>query len=260
MFDSVPIEGEHSKMRALTNASGGLCFLVESMEHGIGLFEREAVLSLRHRAVGPPLPAAKGRPVAELVAARPYCKQPPFLVPPRAELILAGRPTSPPSLSAASIRALQTELQQLLAEPEPGFQLLAEDLSFWMVVYTGAPGSPYEGRSFLLYLDLEAHPAAPEVRFLTPVYHLNVNADGRVCLDQLSAWKPESGSIRPLLREIGALMIAPNASSPLDSSKANLFLSNKAAYLATAREHALRDGKKDPKEFAANQSSSCSIN
>jgi hypothetical protein len=57
-------------MRALSNASGGLCFLVKSFEEGISLFEREAVLSLRHR-LPHALPESKGKTVESLVEAVP---------------------------------------------------------------------------------------------------------------------------------------------------------------------------------------------
>ncbi len=57
-------------MRALSNASGGLCFMVKSFEEGISLFEREAVLSLRHR-VPHTAPPSNGRAAEALVEVLP---------------------------------------------------------------------------------------------------------------------------------------------------------------------------------------------
>jgi ubiquitin-protein ligase len=82
--------------------------------------------------------------------------------------------------------------------------------------------SKSSGRSFLLYLDLAGYPArAPEVRFVTPVFHLNVNSDGRICLDCLSTWS-EKTTVREILQEIAQLMRTPNPNSPLDSVKGSL--------------------------------------
>jgi ubiquitin-protein ligase len=236
-------------MRALSNASGGLCFLVKSFEEGLTLFESEAVLSLRHR-VPHKTPAIGGRKVEQLVEDVPYCQKPPFLLPPLLDAALARRKAAVPrSLASETVKRLSYELQQLLLEPEPCFEVASEDLSFWTVFFTGAAGTPYEQRCFLLFIDFELFPAlAPEVRFVSPVYHCNVNNDGRSCLDVLSTWNPES-SVRAILKEIAKLMACPNSHAAIDSVKGSLFQENRALYLSNAREWAAKHGKATSKDF-----------
>lgn len=45
------------------------------------------------------------------------------------------------------------------------------------------PETPYEGCAFLLYLEMpENFPAfPPQGRFVTPVFHPNINRHGRIC-------------------------------------------------------------------------------
>ena len=70
----------------------------------------------------------------------------------------------------------------------------AEDnLRHFRVMLEGPRDSPYEGGRFKLELFLpEEYPMAPpKVRFLTKIYHPNVDKLGRICLDILKdKWSP----------------------------------------------------------------------
>ncbi|MEQ2165095.1 ubiquitin-conjugating enzyme E2 N, partial [Goodea atripinnis] len=81
------------------------------------------------------------------------------------------------------------ETQRLLAEPVPGIKAEPDEgnARYFHVVIAGPQDSPFEGGTFKLELFLpEEYPmAAPKVRFMTKIYHPNVDKLGRICLDIL---------------------------------------------------------------------------
>jgi ubiquitin-conjugating enzyme E2 A len=67
---------------------------------------------------------------------------------------------------------------------------------------------------------------APEVKFITQIFHPNVYADGRICLDILSnQWSPIYG-IEAILTSIRSLLCDPNPDSPANGEAAKLCQSN----------------------------------
>lgn len=82
---------------------------------------------------------------------------------------------------------------------------------------TGPSGSPYEEGKFKLelYLPDDYPMTAPKVRFLTKIYHPNIDRLGRICLDVLkNNWSPAL-QIRTILLSIQALLSSPNPDDPL---------------------------------------------
>lgn len=63
--------------------------------------------------------------------------------------------------------------------------------------------------------------APPKVRFLTKIYHPNIDRLGRICLDILKdKWSPAL-QIRTVLLSIQALLSAPNPDDPLANDVAD---------------------------------------
>jgi len=114
----------------------------------------------------------------------------------------------------------------------------ADNLRYFNVAIMGPSSSPYEGGVFRLELFLpEDYPmAAPKVRFLTKIYHPNVDKLGRICLDILAdKWSPAL-QIRTVLLSIQALLSAPNPDDGLDMTVTKAWKDNEPAALAMAKQ------------------------
>lgn len=127
-----------------------------------------------------------------------------------------------------------------MSEPAPGIsaQPQEDNLRHFSVMIRGPQDSPFEGGVFELELFLpEEYPMAPpKVRFLTKIYHPNIDTLGRICLDILKdKWSPAL-QIRTVLLSIQALLSAPNPDDPLSEKIAKAWRDNEVEALKTAKE------------------------
>jgi ubiquitin-conjugating enzyme E2 N len=145
-------------------------------------------------------------------------------------------------------RRIIKETQRLLTEPAPGISASPseDNLRYFNVMILGPTSSPYEGGVFKLELFLpEDYPMAPpKVRFLTKIYHPNIDKLGRICLDILKdKWSPAL-QIRTVLLSIQALLSAPNPDDPLADEVAQDWKADEAKAMETARlwtrQHAMQ--------------------
>ncbi|KAG8451102.1 hypothetical protein GDO86_003390 [Hymenochirus boettgeri] len=118
---------------------------------------------------------------------------------------------------------LNRELQLLNKEPPPGVTCWQQEGSMddLRAQVVGGLGTPYEGGIFNLEIIIpERYPfEPPKIRFLTPIYHPNIDSAGRICLDILKlppkgAWRPAL-NISTVLTSIQLLMSEPNPDDPL---------------------------------------------
>ncbi|OQV05815.1 hypothetical protein CLAIMM_10484 isoform 2 [Cladophialophora immunda] len=83
------------------------------------------------------------------------------------------------------------ETERLMAEPVPGISAVPheDNLRYFDVSIHGPSQSPYEGGVFKLELFLpDDYPMTPpKIRFLTKIYHPNIDKLGRICLDVLKS-------------------------------------------------------------------------
>uniref|UniRef100_A0A8C0N389 UBC core domain-containing protein n=2 Tax=Canis lupus familiaris TaxID=9615 RepID=A0A8C0N389_CANLF len=99
------------------------------------------------------------------------------------------------------------------------------------------PPPPFEGGTFKLelFLSKEYPMVAPKVRFMTEIYHPNVDKLGRLCLDILKdKWSPAL-QICTVLLSIQALLSAPNPDDLLANDVAEQQQTNEAQAIETAR-------------------------
>jgi len=113
-----------------------------------------------------------------------------------------------------------------------------KDLFRWIATIYGPENSPYSGGVFQLEIEFpNDYPfKPPKVKFLTKVYHCNVNDKGGICLDILKDnWSPAL-TISKVLLSICSLFTDPNPDDPLVPEIAKQYKSNRAAHDKTARE------------------------
>ncbi|XP_017044004.1 ubiquitin-conjugating enzyme E2 N [Drosophila ficusphila] len=141
-------------------------------------------------------------------------------------------------------RRIIKETQRLLDDPVPGIDATPDEHNarYFRVVVAGPQDSPFEGGIFKLELFLpEDYPMkAPKVRFLTKIYHPNIDNLGRICLDVLKdKWSPAL-QIRTVLLSIQALLSAPNPDDPLANDVAEIWKDNEAQAIRNARKWTLK--------------------
>ena len=117
------------------------------------------------------------------------------------------------------------------------------DYSEWKVSLLGPTDTSYKNGLFFLSIKFpNDYPnKAPEVCFLTPIYHVNVNPKapknlgdgveslGHVYISTLNWWKPEI-RMREVLTNIFALFYLANPESPYGLDRADEFRENRAVY------------------------------
>ncbi|KAF6212397.1 hypothetical protein GE061_012919 [Apolygus lucorum] len=136
-------------------------------------------------------------------------------------------------------RRILRETQDLLKEPVPGIVVKPDlsNLRYFQIEMSGPPDTPYDGGTFELELFLpKDYPMAPpRVRFLTKIYHPNIDHLGRICLDVLKErWTPAL-QIRTALLSIQSLLASPNPDSALNDEVAEQWRKNELTALDIAK-------------------------
>ena len=112
------------------------------------------------------------------------------------------------------------------------------NIMMWQAVIFGPDDTPWEGGTFKLVLEFtEDYPnKAPQVRFLTKMFHPNIYNDGQICLDILqNQWSPIY-DISAILTSIQSLLCDPNPASPANSEASRLYNENRREYNRRVRE------------------------
>lgn len=143
-----------------------------------------------------------------------------------------------------SRKRILKELDEIEKEPPSNCSAGPSNLDIyqWEATIIGPPESPYAGGVFKLsILFSEKYPfKPPKVKFITRIFHPNINSSGSICLDILNVnWSPAL-TITKLLLSISSLLTDPNPNDPLVKSIADMYLSNKEEYNKKAREFTLR--------------------
>jgi ubiquitin-conjugating enzyme E2 A len=108
----------------------------------------------------------------------------------------------------------------------------------WQAVIFGPDDTPWEGGTFQLLLEFtEDYPnKPPAVKFITKMFHPNIYADGKICLDILGTqWSPIY-DVAAVLTSIQSLLSDPNPASPANAEASQLFERDRRDYNRRVRE------------------------
>ena len=120
---------------------------------------------------------------------------------------------------------------------------LVDDNSYddWKVSFTGPSDTSYKGGLFFLRIHFPpVYPnKAPEIYFITPIYHLNINpcapkkegdeSLGYVCISNLIWWRPEY-TIKEVLLNIYSLFYIANVECAYGINRAKEYKENREVY------------------------------
>ena len=104
----------------------------------------------------------------------------------------------------------------------------------WNALITGPKNSPYKGYMFKFEIDFpENYPnSPPKVTCKTPVYHMNINGSGDVCVSSIknkNKWNNVQ-DINAVLLSIFIIFSKPNPDSPYRDDIADLYNTNREEY------------------------------
>ncbi|XP_026203682.1 uncharacterized protein LOC113153966 [Anabas testudineus] len=242
---------ENNVLHGISIATGGCCFKPETSKDGLKLFEIETVLSLEMRK---PKSKTDSSTVTKSLltgffATHGYDKFPEAVLPSQ----IHSKVTVTESALKKRIREskdgrfmerdkrILEELKSLHCHPHPYFNVFPSesDFTFWKILLEGPPDTPYENGVFELFCqfgpDYPVKP--PTVRFVTHIYHCNINSVGRICHNIFDRSYNAQITMREILDAVYGLLIVPEPEDPLDSILAEEFLSSHEKYELEAKKH-----------------------
>ncbi|KAI9138335.1 ubiquitin-conjugating enzyme/RWD-like protein [Paraphysoderma sedebokerense] len=161
-----------------------------------------------------------------------------------------------------AVRRLVKELHSLTIDPPPNVYAFAKEGQADLNAAKGQPqsvfingayaveaqiqgpeNSPYADGTFTLICTVpDVYPHQPPlVKFVTPIYHPNIDSNGRICLEILktgreSGWKP-GYNLRSVFLSIVELLREPNPDDPLVAAIANEFKLNRPLFERKAKDY-----------------------
>ena len=152
---------------------------------------------------------------------------------------------------AQRLSRMKKELEMLTKDPPFGVScwLQGGKLNCLEARLQGPQGTPYTGGIFKLEINIpERYPfEPPQIKFLTKIYHPNIDTAGRICLDVLKArpqgsWKP-AHNISTVLTSIHLLLSEPNPDDGLMADISAEYKHNRPLFEGKAKEWVIKYAK-----------------
>ena len=252
VLDCVLVGKGNSTAKAIAVATNGCAFFPSDHKESFRLFQMETVLSIRERLIGqrkPPVTSQADLKTYEDTQQYPFVKMPERVMPGElahrvtsTKRVLMRASLSPPKgLAAPSLKRVKrilVEIADYQRDPHPSVHIYPceRQLDFWRVLLVGPDSTPYEGGVFLLYAKFPTNypQVAPEIRFVTPIYHCNVNGHGKICHSVFDRNYSADFSVRRIMDCVFGLLLTPEPEDPLDSALAEEYFMNSTEYDFTA--------------------------
>lgn len=236
-MDSIVVGALSQQLKAASFASGGYVFMPKTIPEGVNMFQAETFLSFRARTVPTRTLVNTEADLIPLLSKDFTNSQPVSAALPQEisaksssmKATIAKLASNPPpasksgvkgSVGGAALKRITKELQELESNPHPSFTVYPteNDVTFWNVYMLGPETTPYEGGIFQIYVKLPSdYPfKPPSVKFLTRIYHCNINSNGSICHAILKdQWSPAL-TLRKVFDCLYGLLLTPEPLDPLD--------------------------------------------
>jgi len=127
------------------------------------------------------------------------------------------------------------------------------NLNLWEAFIKGADDTPYEGGLFKLSMEFpDRYPfEPPKIKFITKIYHPNINEAGDISLELLSPgyWSPAL-SISKTLLTLSSFMSSPSPDDPSVPEIASLYKTDRAKFDKNAREWTQKYAMKKKSDYS----------
>ena len=242
-LDSVVIGKLSITLKSICLATGGCIFIPKTLETSLTLFESETFINSNLRAERKVFKIDSMADLSLLSSCEASGESPQILIPNQVHLEVVTLAAAFQSHNASSENHRQnpqlytrilSELQYIMRNPNSAIAVFPckDDITFWNVILNGPESSPYSSGVFLLYVRFsETYPStAPQIRFVTHIYHCNINSTGRICHSIIDQFYSTDTRVKTILDCIYGLLLSPEPNDPLDTNVATMLTSNPEYY------------------------------
>ncbi|CAF3877252.1 unnamed protein product, partial [Rotaria sp. Silwood1] len=146
-------------------------------------------------------------------------------------------------------RRILNELHAMLKYPSEDIIVFAvsKNIAFWKVILKGPEETPYQGKFWMLFVEFDSHypNCPPNVRFVTPIYHVNISGDGKICHQILGRCWSMQTKMSVIFENILDLLKKPNFDDAISCEKAHLYKESPNDYKREAKDHSNKYAKND---------------